>query len=236
MTMELYKILEWDTAFFKFPVARITTEDISEHDVSKIFPLLQKNKVKLVYWSFNIKKQQLDSIAKNYNGFLTGQKVQFVKNLDQKEKRMITLSPMIQLRQYHEKIIHDDLIDLIIQGGIYSRFFTDPKITRQQYENLHRQWITNSIQENALFILEKKKKIIGFISLNEKMKRANIDFIVVDDDFRRQGLANVLMHHAHTWAFDNNYNQMLGNCSVAILLEEKISRRRISDLGKIIEK
>jgi ribosomal protein S18 acetylase RimI-like enzyme len=43
------------------------------------------------------------------------------------------------------------------------------------------------------------------------MKRANIDFIVVDTNFRRQGLANVLMHHAHTWAIDNKYYQIIAD-------------------------
>ena len=34
--MECYKLLEWDTAFFGFPVARVTAEEINEKRIQNM--------------------------------------------------------------------------------------------------------------------------------------------------------------------------------------------------------
>jgi ribosomal protein S18 acetylase RimI-like enzyme len=90
---------------------------------------------------------------------------------------------------------------LILQGGIYSRFYVDPKVGRERYERLHKLWMNNSVRDNTIFITKKNNYIIGFVSLNEKNERGNIDFIVVDKKHRGKGLATALMIYAHNWFF-----------------------------------
>lgn len=206
--MDNYKLLDWDTNFFGFPVARITEEEITKQQATDLFATFQEQGIILVYWSFNAEKDELDSIAQKHHGFLTGIKIHYLLNLDEKQQYSIDPSSDMLLRKYKEKKPTSDLFDLIIQGGIYSRFYTDPRIGKQRYRNLHKNWITNSVKDHTLYVLEKNENIIGFISLNECNQNANIDFIVVDENYRGHGLGKLLMNQAHNWAVNNNYTRI----------------------------
>lgn len=199
-----YEILKWDTEFFRFSVAKILPKKLDLTDLEKILKELKEKNVKLVYWATNNKDKDSQKHAKKLDGFLTGKKISYVKDLTKNKK--IQEKESIKIEKYTEKIPNSDLLNLIIQGGVHSRFYVDPKISKKKYEELHKLWICNSVKDNMIFVAKKKDKIIGFVSLNEKNNIGNIDFIVVDKKFRGSGIATNLMNHSHNCLRSEGYS------------------------------
>lgn len=226
-----YELLEWDSNFFDFKVAKITDKKINKVELEKIINKLKKIHTKLVYWAASINNEDLSIIEKTNNAFLTGQKVIYVKNINTAHNSSNNRSSF-KIEKYKENKPEQELIDLVIDGAEYSRFYVDPKITKKQYEELHKLWITNSVKDNDLFVSRDKNKIIGFVSLNQKNNRGNIDFIAVDKLFRGKGLATALLNQAHQWFSENKYKQV----QAVTQKENDASCKMYEKIGYVIEK
>lgn len=175
-------------------------------DIKKTLSELKKKKVKLVYWYTKKEYEYSQKYVKRFGGFLTGKKITYVKDLSKNSK--VPEKNLIKIDKYKEKIPNNDLINLITQGGVYSRFYVDPKISEKKYKELHKQWITNSVKYNQVFIYKNRNHIRGFVSLNKKNQIGNIDFIVIEETYKRKGIATALMNHAHKWFISKGYKKV----------------------------
>jgi len=202
--MSKFILLEWDTDVFGFAVAKIMPDRLSVGEMEIIFNDLKKRNVSLAYWASESRDKDSHSAAKSMGGFLTGQRITYV--VDLRSMSTTFFSPAIQTKEYYEDKPNTDLTNLIFEGGVYSRFYTDPKITRKQYEDIHKLWIDNSVKNNTVFVIEENGRILGFVSLNTKNKRGNIDFIVVGRTFRGKGYGNALICAAHKWFISKGYD------------------------------
>jgi len=200
--MPEYAILGWDSEVFGFAVAKILPPKLNFLELEKFLDNLKKENVSLVYWVSDSKDADSQKAAMRLGGFLTGQKITYTLNLQSLPEGHLDT---VQLKEYDKDEPNSDLINLVLEGSTKSRFYIDPKISRQQYETLHKLWIKNSVKNNTLFIIEKDDRIIGFVSLNEKNGRGNIDFIVVDKLFAGKGYGRILMCNAHNWFISKGY-------------------------------
>jgi len=226
-----YELLNWDSNLFEFKVAKIIDNKLNVGELEKTLKELKKVKIRLVYWATDNKDKNLSRSLKIFNAFLTGQRIIYVKKIASPEISSKTQASF-KIGGYNKKRPENELIDLIIDGAKYSRFYVDPKITKKQYEDLHKIWITNSVKENKIFVIKENKKIIGFVSLNQKNNRGNIDFIVVNKRYRGKGLATALLNKAHDWFLINNYNQVQ-----AVTQKENIASCKMYEkLGYKLEK
>ena len=228
--IQKYRILSWDSEFFGFIVARILPDKLDLKELKSILTDLKNRKASLAYWASNSKDGDLQKVAKTLGGFLTGEKIIYVANLKKISPSSLPLA--IKIEEYEDKKPNKDLINLITRGGVYSRFYVDPKISRKQYEDLHKLWIVNSVKDNNIFITKDRNQIIGFVSLNEKDKRGNIDFIVVDESFRGKGVGTALLYQAHKWFISNGYNDV----QAVTQKENVIASRMYAKCGYHIEK
>jgi len=210
--MSGFEILKWDSDFFGFQVAKITAKDVNKAELESLLKKLKTLNVALAYLAADTRDSLSIESAESLNGFFTGQKVTYVSNLGYSKES--TLSKSKEIKRFVEKKPDKDLINLIVDGGKFSRFYVDPKIKNKQYEELHKLWITNSVKNNTIFVIENNGKIIAFVSLNEKNNRGNIDFIVVDKKHRGKGLATKLMEHAHIWFALNGYKTVQADTQI----------------------
>jgi ribosomal protein S18 acetylase RimI-like enzyme len=204
--MKQYELLKWDSDFFGFPVARIN--DISSDDLENVLDSLRKKDVKLVYLAVNENDKKLSNLAKSLNGLYVGQKVRYVCNL---KNHAFNFPASYVFERYIEVKPNKDLIRLILQACVHSRFYYDMNITTQQCEDLFKLWIADSVKHNIIFVIKRrdlfyKDRIIGFVSLNRKGGRGNFDFIAVDEDYRGNGFGKILMRFAHNWFLSNDYH------------------------------
>ena len=141
----------------------------------------------------------------DFNGILVDKKLTYKKDLKTCiEKNCEGIS------KYDSKHIDDNLLELAIQSGEFSRFKIDKRIEFNKFKELYKIWITNSIQKkNAkeVFIF-KENEILGFVAVGEKNNRADIGLIAVNQFGRGRGIGSKLMSSAENWAIDQNYKEI----------------------------
>lgn len=95
------------------------------------------------------------------------------------------------------------LYGLAIQSGIYSRFNTDERFGKANFEQMYRIWMEKSLNgqmAEGVYVVEKEGNIAGFVTLAEKWGTANIGIIAVDEAYRGQGIGRTLVQYGLHWA------------------------------------
>lgn len=175
--------LEWDSRFFDLNVGSLV---ISQSDI----------------FDFNEFKKESESFDLIY--IISDYKIDNFNLVDEKE---IFINNDISLNGNHfsdtisfstEIHSYDQLLNLTLQSGKYSRFNTDKNFKNMEYEKLYTEWLDKSINKDlAIDIIVKiiDNEIVGFITLNNKTDSlAEIGLIAVDKAYRGQGIAKELIN------------------------------------------
>lgn len=120
-----------------------------------------------------------------------------------------------QKNEYNEAIIFNEkfhsrnhLYKLAYISGHRSRFQLDTSFTRQEFENLYKQWIDNTIDGKFgdVIILETvKSKIVGMVTVTSYDCNAKIGLISVDPNHRGHGVGKKLVNHFENYYRNNDY-------------------------------
>ena len=93
-----------------------------------------------------------------------------------------------------------ELIELGIQSGIWSRFNIDPDFGTDNFQLLYRQWMRNSIDHkiaDEVFVYrDEKGKAAGVITLANKNGYSDIGILAVDAESRGKHIGRHLVHRA----------------------------------------
>ncbi len=190
--MSVAKYLEWDSAFFGFPVASFSSH--SNVEIDRELDELKKKGFQLVYLfvseQFNQPETQL---LERYGGFLADKKITFKIRLN--NDLTWNHDPDVKINYYSK--LNDSLVKLSILSGEYSRFKIDPNISETQFQELFTEWIRNSVSgKNAEYVLtyHTANKPEGFITLSYKNHRGKIGLISVSDQIQNKGIGTSLIH------------------------------------------
>ena len=134
-----YKILEWDSSFFGFKVALISS---LPHELSELLKKLTEEDVKLVYLFMPSKDQKANKIAEENGGTLVDEKIKFCKQIKKAELLPIDTD---HIKSYIFHPLNEKLISLALQSGIYSRYRLDSHFPEGTFEKLYKEWIEKSL-------------------------------------------------------------------------------------------
>lgn len=198
-----HEILEWDSAFFGFPVIKVYDNEVSERDLSEYLSAL-KNKARLVYY-VSSHKIESSTLLKKFNGLFVDEKTTFFK-----EARPSTIADA-HIQEYKEGMNIKDLLSLGVESGIYSRFKIDPNISITKYEELYKEWVINSVSHKLadkvyVYILE--NQIAGMVTLGVKNNRADIGIVAVKASFRGRGIGRALLKSADAFSNEKNLSSI----------------------------
>jgi dTDP-4-amino-4,6-dideoxy-D-galactose acyltransferase len=199
---DLVELLDWDTEFFGFNVARINA-DASQLNWSDIFDTLRNEKIKLTYLISPIAIENIPNA--DFEVSLVDNKCTYRKEI----APSLPLHPCI--KTYGEAYPEKKLETLAIESGVYSRFNTDRKIGKQKFEALYREWIIKSVQKKIaleVLVFSNADNINGFVTLGEKNGRADIGIIAVDKNERGKGIGKALMSAAENSFHHHGYTAM----------------------------
>ena len=188
-----YEILQWDSDFFNFKVAKVKNNALLKGDW---FEKFHKESIQLAYYSSTIKLTENSN--KYYNVDLVDEKVTFLKEIEEP-------SWVSNTESYLEKYPDKKLIELAIESGIYSRFNVDPKIGRNKFEELYTQWIIKSVSKEIaddVLVYKIAGELAGFVTVGQKNERANIGIIAVDKSYRGRGIGKSLMKTGENFYFN----------------------------------
>lgn len=97
--------------------------------------------------------------------------------------------------ELYDGALNQELIELSIQSGVYSRFRLDKKLS-SYFELLYTLWIKNSIESDFadyILVYKLENKIIGFLTLKEKEDYFQIGLISVSEKHRGKGIGTALL-------------------------------------------
>lgn len=99
----------------------------------------------------------------------------------------------------------DQLIDLALESGRYSRFKTDPRLTQNEFQKLYTHWIKNAWESNTILAIPGLK---GMLSYRLEGKSASVDLIAVSKENQGQGWGKQLMADVGYYAAQEGANEI----------------------------
>ena len=180
--------LTWDSDFFGFRIGRCLLNDKDKWEQEKL------TQWDLVY--FFVDPDQYCAIhrLKELKAALVDQKVTFKMDISGLSVGTFSLTGIYY---YSKDSKLQDVINIGIQSGIYSRFSLDINIPKNKFEELYTIWMRRSIDREIareVFIYKNdEEEIGGVITLGNKNDRSDIGIIAVDEKFRGHGVGKKLV-------------------------------------------
>jgi len=226
-----FQYLDWDSDFFRIKTGRIdfSIDKDTRLDLIKKLLALKSKDYKLVY-CFSDKALPFDLHNISWNGYLVDQKVLYQYSIDPIDvKREFELNPKYSIVPYSLASANNQLFDLSIQSGEYSRFNKDKKLPLGSFQNLYKEWINNavngSVSDKVFVAIDRMNKEKGLITLKLAADATEIGLLGVDQSARGQGIASALIKKAKGEAFLNgniylNVTTQLANIPACRLYEK----------------
>lgn len=188
----IYK-LAWDSEFFNLNVAKWTLENKKEPSVNEIDKHLKV--FDLIYLVSNKPIAFLNDKCADV-------KTTYRKNivLSNKCKKISDLNTSLFNKSKHNR---EELLDIVLESGKYSRFNLDEKIPRKKFEDLYTLWMDKGLEEkegSKIYVsTNDSNKINGFIQLNlSAREKVNIELIAVAPHARGKGIATKLLKYTNS--------------------------------------
>ena len=213
--MDDYQILEWDSNFFGFTVARILQKKIGIQDLRRVLNELKTHNVTVAYWAIDNRDLESRIAAESLDGFLADQKITYAIQLDGKKTAFKSYGD-VEVYQRKEPCV--DLERLSIQSGEYSRFNVDPNFSRRQFENLYKIWIKKSTDQTvggSVLVFRDDNSIIGMIAIGHHDDVGQIHLIAVDENYRGKKIGSALIDAAHRTFWER------GNKTARVITQKK---------------
>lgn len=196
--------LDWDSKFFGFKVFHWKKKILFKNGFLVLSNFIKNNDVELVYYSSNKKINESPNWIPNIEIKFLIEKISYSKiiNSDQTKSQ-------ISFSDSDEVLPNENLYNIAIQAGKFSRFNLDDKIRKDKFEELYRLWIFNSLhnkKEEKVIVYRSNKKIIGLITLKKLDRSGTIGLIAVDSKYRGKGIGKVLLNWAEHWFIENGCN------------------------------
>lgn len=118
------------------------------------------------------------------------------------------------IESHLKKDLNENLFNLTLQSGAYSRFAVDENFTSNEFLKLYEMWIEKSLSESIakeVFVYKFDGKIVGFITLSINEEASNIGLIAVDEKIRGKGIGKALLESAHNFTKNNNLKSITVN-------------------------
>ncbi len=181
--------LDWDSEFFQKKIGSLTYDlsfDRIENDLEKA----KAEGYNFLYVFCQTAKPIEDIILSNFNGEKVDTKVIFTKDIP--AEKAFKINDNISIAKGYSV----SLERLAILSGSHSRFLKDPFFSKEQFENLYKMWLVNSLNgklASQVLVYLKDSKEVGFVTVAIKGKVGSIGLIAVDKDFQGLGIGYELM-------------------------------------------
>ena len=199
----LIKKLEWDSNFFGYNVGKVIVSDYKNFNKKEFQSQIENYRLLYVYSKHKI----------IINGFkLVDKKITFSQKLSNLRMSNSAFDKEIRTFDKNQDQLND-LKELAIESGVYSRFNIDKNFSNNEFKKLYNEWILSSLSKknalNVFICLNKYRKIIGFVTVVKKSRNvSSIGLIAVKKNARGMGVAKQLISKAIQESIKNNYKEM----------------------------
>lgn len=200
--MASYSLLDWDTKFFGYKIARIFVSQDSKAQIDQTISMLRLEDFKLAYFFVSPEDDTSNDSIKACSGQLVDEKVTYSYSID--EQTIFKVDDYIV--RYNEDIVTQELTQLALQSGVYSRLRIDPNFSKREYENLYKEWIKKSVTKEVadqVLVYKHDDHILGFITVKIAEGHGTIGLLAVDEKSRGKSIGKKLLTSSFAY-FKNN--------------------------------
>lgn len=194
-TANLIIKLIWDSDFFGYPIAYVTSKHLTDAILNRIEKFIHRNKIKLVEYLCNCHDNESVRNAEKYGFHFTDIRLCFEKTLTQENP--ITLPNSIRFGS----AVESDIPELRkISENLYrdSRYFFDGNFEVAKVHEFFQGWVEKAVRgqfDDVCFCLFENELPIGFCTIKyNKMQSASIGLFGFATKYQGQGLATKLLY------------------------------------------
>ncbi len=203
------RIVEWDSAFFGLPIARLDALDgFSYEQISTTLNNLRSNDFKLLYLFAKQEDQKTFDNAVRAGGSPMGSRVVFMMNIKDRKKT----KEESRIIEYNHRVVESELLKLALLSGAHSRFNLDENLPKGSFERLYETWISRSVKreiaQNVLVHHSPMDQITGLITLGRADQVGDIGLLSVDPQFQGKSIGTKLINEAVNYFIGQNLSQL----------------------------
>ncbi|MFH0754728.1 MAG: GNAT family N-acetyltransferase [Candidatus Omnitrophota bacterium] len=192
---DLITKLEWDSTFWGFPVAYLSSRSLTENIMHRVDQVVKRDSLCLIEYLCNCHDNRSVKIAEK-NGFhFTDIRLSFEKKLD-KDMQCIVSEKVVFAKAKKKDIP----VLKQISGDLYkdSRYFFDDNFERNKVKEFYQRWIERAVLglfDDECFCLYDGALPIGFCSIkyNLSSRTAQIGLFGLAYQYQGRGLGRVLL-------------------------------------------
>jgi len=203
------EFLAWDSNHFGFLVGRLPEENIDDLELTKGLESARRANYRLVYWATRPDRAVSERLLADYAGRLVDRRAVYeMAGLDAQPTHLhkMPVSGYRILRQPPGNA-SPRLIALGIAAGADSRFLSDKRIRREQFESLYEIWVQRStsreLADEVLVAVPNEGQEIGLVTIKVRDGVGQIGLIAVAEEARCRGVGSQLVLAAHRWMAKN---------------------------------
>jgi len=184
--------LDWDSEFFGFTVTRLDVDRCLAGPAA-LRELIGESDAELVYLFSTVRQPNLE----NAGIALADEKATFAKQLPTVAVGREEIAAAVS----YSGPVTDELLELAIRSGSYSRFKRDERLAGK-FEELFRLWITKSVKRmlaDEVFVIRDAGQIVGMVTLKAENAVGRIGLIAVDLAHQGQRIGRKLLAEADRW-------------------------------------
>lgn len=199
----MIELLEWDTTFFGWKTGRsvnpTSSRLVSEQALNEGYKLLyitSDKPINLHTNEYEGVELLLADVKLNYS-----MDISTVENLPENNN----------VSEYKSNIVCEELLELALLSGSFSRFKTDPHFQTKDFERLYTSWITSSVNKKIadyVFVTNEYDRITGMVTLSIREGIAKIGLIAVDTNHQGKQLGKQLIDTCKKTALQHDCRQL----------------------------
>lgn len=214
----------WDSNFFGFKTGDLDFSGDAE-TLSQLLAEASADGYQLLYWKIPPSDFRSQEAAQQLNFFKGDTKVIYSLPLDLE----VHTPGELQIKNWNETP-NNELIQLGISSGQYSRFKSDEKFPQGTYEKMYAEWVLQSVNGHMgdeLFYIASDNQIIGLITLKYDNQIAEIGLVAVDEHHQQKGIGKQLVQ----FAIGQSQNKEMAALLVATQLENLAANKLYAACG-----
>ncbi|MBZ9631504.1 GNAT family N-acetyltransferase [Salegentibacter sp. LM13S] len=195
--MKDFEILEWDSEFFGFKVAKIAS-NISDEHYQKILSQLHKEEVELIYFNSNFDVSESE--------YYTVLKIDEIVELSKELKLKKEFHPKVKF--FDQTIPTTEMRNLLKRIARRSRFYFDDKIPNSKVYELYDIWLDKSVKHigaDAVLVYQDDDEVKGFATIRFRNNGEGIiPLMGVDAKSEGKGISFLLMEAIESYLIERN--------------------------------
>lgn len=190
MTRPLCQFLEWDSAFFGFPIARVTASRMSNGECRPVLDWCAAECIRCLYLLAAADDDATIRAAEDHGFHLTDIRVTLSWHI----RPVAENAALVKVRRAREEDL-PALAAIASSSHTDSRFYFDLGFPRERCDALYATWITNSFHgyAQAVLVAELDQRAAGYITCHWEGATGRIGLIAVADWARGRGSGQSLV-------------------------------------------